>query len=100
MELTFGSRTLGPNTVGAPEYIGDGAYRISYVATKVSERQHTCSALHLRVRPGTHFSGVGEGAYAKRRSRDNVTDWGVRYGMVFNAGPQVLSHEHCHKSAT
>lgn len=41
VELTFGSRTLGPTTVGAPEYIGDGAYRISYVATKVSELGHT-----------------------------------------------------------
>lgn len=36
VELSFGARTLGPSTMGAPEYIGDGAYRVSYVATKVS----------------------------------------------------------------
>lgn len=36
VELNFGSRTLGPSTMGAPEYIGDGAYSVSYVATKVS----------------------------------------------------------------
>lgn len=27
---------LGPSSVGAPEYIGNGAYTVSYVATKVS----------------------------------------------------------------
>lgn len=36
VELTYGSRVLGPSSVGAPEYIGNGAYRVSYVATKVS----------------------------------------------------------------
>lgn len=35
VELSFGARTLGPSTMRAPEYIGDGAYRVSYVATKV-----------------------------------------------------------------
>lgn len=35
VELVFGDRILGPSTMGAPEYIGDGAYSVSYVATKV-----------------------------------------------------------------
>lgn len=35
IELTYGSRVLGPSSVGAPEYIGNGAYQVSYVATKV-----------------------------------------------------------------
>lgn len=78
VELSFGSRTLGPSTVGAPEYIGDGAYRISYVATMVSERQHTCSALYLRDCPGESFSGVDVGAYSKSIYRDNMADWGAR----------------------
>lgn len=41
VELVLGDRTLGPNTMGAPEYIGDGAYNVSYVATKVGEKR-TC----------------------------------------------------------
>lgn len=36
VELTYGSRVLGPSSIGAPEYIGSGAYRVSYVALKVS----------------------------------------------------------------
>lgn len=39
VELSFGSRTLGPSTMGAPEYIGDGAYSVGYVATKVSRKR-------------------------------------------------------------
>lgn len=42
IELVVGDRTLGPSTMGAPEYIGDGAYNVSYVATKV--RQNRCWA--------------------------------------------------------
>ena len=39
VELVFGDRILGPSTMGAPEYIGDGAYNVSYVATKVRQNQ-------------------------------------------------------------
>lgn len=37
VELTFGDLKLGPSSIGAPEYIGDGAYSVSYVATKVRQ---------------------------------------------------------------
>lgn len=39
VELVFDTYTLGPNTIGAPEYIGDGKYSISYVATKVRQKR-------------------------------------------------------------
>lgn len=48
VELTFGSQTLGPNTIGAPKYIGQGAYSVSYVATKV------CKCL-LHLKPYSSF---------------------------------------------
>lgn len=38
VELVLGDHTLGPSTMGAPEYIGDGAYSVSYVATMVGEK--------------------------------------------------------------
>ncbi|CAM9800578.1 unnamed protein product [Ectocarpus sp. 6 AP-2014] len=50
VELSFGSRTLGPSTMGAPEYIGDGAYSISYVATKAGNY-----SLSVRTAAGAHI---------------------------------------------
>lgn len=58
VELTFGSRTLGPSTMGAPEYIGNGAFSVGYTATKVGNKEeasldggitfyHICRELYI-----------------------------------------------------